>query len=901
MKTLTLGLVAGLSLAAAAETTVYFGGGGHVSVDGIKGTVTAYGEGWEGSATGGSLHRLPKDGRIEWEAKGPKGLEIACVESAAQEGDAVRLKATVRSLADAKPECVAFAFNIDAPSHVGWTWTAETPKGPRTGVVPAEMKVMGLYNGLAKSFTFASPDGAKAYTWAFAEARPITWQDSRRWGHDLTLRLGARPKTFPKGAEIPIDFTLATKDGARLEIAQPLVVKAGADWIALDYRKSIEAGSVLDFSHMGFLDAPAGKYGWLRNANGDFEFEGRPGVKQKFYGVNLCFTANTPDHELADDFITRVKRLGYNTLRIHHYEKAICRNRFRQGRGFDAEKLDRFDYLVAKGIAEGFYFTTDVFVSRDVTWGDIGLDARGKDAAVPMQTYKTLVAIWEPAFEDWKRFAKEFFEHVNPYTKRTYRDEAAMPLISLVNEGQMTMGWGRGLKEDPLVAEAYRTWLAEKRAANPSYRPEAPAEVADLNCYGKTGAVMTDFMADVERKSARRMKEYLKSIGVKALITNANCGPHPVSMVSVRSEVYDYVDDHFYVDHPHFLEQRWRLPSRCGNRNPVQSPRLPFQTCAFTRIAGEPMCITEWNFSGPGMYRGVGGILTGAFAAIQDWSGLWRFAYSHSEADLRADDRGTPGYFNVGTDALGQMSDRASVCLFLRGDLGAAKAAYAFEADAAALARTNTFALMAAPNGWSDAAWNARVAMTLPGAKVPAGVTRLPVSVTHESKTAPFPTEPNPAIRLDREAGSFAIDTALTSGGFAPAGRIDCGRVAFEVVGAPATVWASAVDGGATDLSTARRIAVFHLTDIQANGNVYADPEKQVLLKWGNAPSVVRKGSARISLKLAEPAAYDVWSVRTDGSRLAQLPATAADGRLEFEAAVAGPEGARLVYEVVRR
>ena len=31
-------------------------------------------------------------------------------------------------------------------------------------------------------------------------------------------------------------------------------------------------------------------------------------------------------------------------------------------------------------------------------------------------------------------------------TKRRYLDEPALPLISLVNEGQLTMGWSRGGK-----------------------------------------------------------------------------------------------------------------------------------------------------------------------------------------------------------------------------------------------------------------------------------------------------------------------------------------------------------------------------------------------------------------------------------------------------------------------
>ena len=53
--------------------------------------------------------------------------------------------------------------------------------------------------------------------------------------------------------------------------------------------------------------------------------------------------------------------------------------------------------------------------------------------------------------------------------------------------------------------------------------------------------------------------------------------------------------------------------------------------------ASKPYTITEWNFCGPGRFRGVGGLLTGAFAAEQEWDGLWRFAYSHSVRGMDCD------------------------------------------------------------------------------------------------------------------------------------------------------------------------------------------------------------------------------------------------------------------------
>ena len=897
---------AGASDAVSSEKVrIAYGPGGRITAPGMTGELVVYAEGWAGSARPQKSWKLPdaKTGRAEFEATGAKGLSVVGRVEARDSSTGVIVRASVESRADAKPECVAYAFDFDVSKCAGWTWSATCAKGPVQGTVPASFGKLALFSGLASAFSLQAPDGRRGYTWTFPVPRPILLQDNRRWGPEIVLRIGSRPLEFTKGTKVGgMDFTLSAVGGQVFDLAKPYVIKAGQDWVPVDYRKDVVPGSALDFSGLGVLDAPAGKYGWLRNVNGDFVFEGRPGGKQRFYGVNLCFDANTPSHEVADQLLARLSRLGYNSIRIHHYERAICRDRWKGGTGFDPQKVDLMDYLIAKGIERGFYFTTDVFVSRTVLWEDVGLAERGKGQQVPMQTYKALVAVWDPAFEDWKRFAREFFEHVNPYTGRAYRDEPGLPLISLINEGQLTMGWGRGLKDEPVVDEAYRTWLAAKRAADPSFCPKAPEHVSGLNYYdGKSGRVMAAFMADVERRSAVRMKEYLRSIGVKALLTNANCGPHPAEMASVRGDVYDYTDDHFYVDHPQFLDQRWRLPSKCANANPVKTGVSQLKNCAFTRFAGQPMCITEWNFSGPGMYRGVGGILTGAFAALQDWSGVWRFAYSHNEPGLRSEVVGVPGYFDVASDLLGLMSDKASLCLFLRGDLERAADAVAFEADLASFPADRTRNVACRPEKWDDLAWRARTAVTAPGHGVPAGLRRRKMSETYfDTPFADSVAAPR-ALRLDVERGSFVLDTPRTSGGFAESGRLDCGALSFEPVDAPATVWASSVDVGATDLAHAGRIAVFHLTDVQANGNVYQDETKKVLFKWGKAPSLVRAGRAHVVLRLAAPEAYEVWALRTDGSRIGRIPSRARDGGLAFDADVKGSDGACVAYEAVRR
>ena len=446
-------------------------------------------------------------------------------------------------------------------------------------------------------------------------------------------------------------------------------------------------------------------------------------------------------------------------------------------------------------------------------------------------------------------------------------------LISLINEGGLFMGWGRETAKDERVRAAWRKWVLAKRAADPSFYPDADPDNVPKGTYNAAFAL---FMGEMEARMVARMKAFLRNIGCKALLTNDNCGPHFAPLQRASAE-YDYVDDHFYVDHPQFLEQRWRLPSRCGNRNPILTPVLPPCRLGFTRMADKPFTVTEWNFSGPGMFRGVGGILTGAMAALQDWDGMWRFAYGHSYNDVLENPNHAPGYFNLGTDPLGQASDRASICLFLRGDIAPLAPGGASLLITPASEKPEGTKPFSGSPSWSDAAWNMRVSSCLTPAA--AGAARV---IARDQAEDPAVTNwarsvtANPSLGFDRVRGSFTITTPRTCGGFAPDGAFSAGAISVTLGGAAATVWASSLDGA--PVSTSRRILVTHLTDVQGEGAKFADPEKTILLRFGKG-SLVRNGTAQIALALAEPGAYTVYELETCGKRLGSVPAEVKGGK----------------------
>lgn len=77
----------------------------------------------------------------------------------------------------------------------------------------------------------------------------------------------------------------------------------------------------------------------------------------------------------------------------------------------------------------------------------------------------------------------------------------------------------------------------------------------------------------------------------------------------------------------------------------------------------------------PNLYRAEGGPLIGAYSALQDWDGLYRFAWSHSRNSVVGIN--PPTMFDAANDPLVQLSDRIAVLMFRRGDVEAAREKYA--------------------------------------------------------------------------------------------------------------------------------------------------------------------------------------------------------------------------------
>lgn len=819
--------------------------------------------------------------------------------------------------------CLGVAVNLPEALFAGCPWKADGAEGafPQVkGGNPA------LHNGGGKIAVTAN-DG-RTLTLEAAPGATIAMQDDRHWGGDtFSLRVIMGP------GELKEEFTLRLRVGLSGGLApgfdRPVTLAANDEWVELQPELDVAPGSALDMSALFPPTKPCGAEGRVVVAkDGHFAFAQAPDKPVRFYGANLCFSAQYLPHAEADALLDRWARLGYNTLRIHHYEPELVKKRWSPGFDWDPEQLDRLCYLIAGASKRGIWLTTDLFVSRPVSAAQIGVPAKApwaKDGGrVPPDVYKGLVLIHEGAYADWQKFARMLLNHVNPYTQRRLADEPALAWICLINEGLLTLEGS--LHAIPEWQQKWNEWVKKEfpdRAALKAVLPdlgddEDPAK-GTVRMAGQVFYVSSPrallgqrFVAATEAAAVKRMRAFLRDeLKCQALLTNHNSWPNSVYDQATREEL-DYVDDHFYVDHQHFLKKSWQLPSQCANRNPVRVAEGGTGSSAL-RLFGRPFTVSEYNYSGPGRFRGVGAVMTGALAALQDWDVVWRFAYAHAAAPVT-----TPapmGYFDLSCDPLNQIADRAAVLLFRRGDLRPAPGAAALDIGAGDLAGKTAPGSPAA-TGWL--AWVTRVGGLLPGAAAPQGrVLRLPAAAWRERAGAlaklraagigggigdGLSRSETGEMTLDRVSGVLTVDTPRSGGGYADRGRevaaAKCGvRVSGLSVGA--TVFVMSLDGKPVKESS--RLLVTHLTDLQNTGARYAESARRTLLDWGRLPYLVRDGEAKVSIACAAPGRFSVWALSPGGRRLEKVSATAEGGNLSFTARVRGPQGARLAYEVAEK
>lgn len=652
-----------------------------------------------------------------------------------------------------------------------------------------------------------------------------------------------------------------------------------AAWPRLAFRDAPVPGSPLDFSWM--IDhRPAGKYGFVTaSPAGHFAFENAPGKRIRFIGANLCFSANFLPKEETDRLAETFARHGYNSIRLHHIDGELQDWSSPEAGTLKKAELDRLDYLLYALKNRGIYVTFDLYSARSF---------RRQDNVTADGRAKSLFAIDRNALESWKRYARNLLTHVNPYTGLAWKDDPAVSVVCLVNEGTLSSTWG-GAKE--LYSAAFEKWKAENGC------PEARAVNTDRN--------FLRFLFGLEMKLLEEQHAFLrKKLNMKTLITNYNMGAQE-NFISLSRDRIDVVDNHVYYAHPSFPEKLWSLPT-AYSQTPVteEMASCPNYIMA-SRIFGKPFIITEYNFCMPNRSRSAGGPVMGAYAALQDWDGFFRFAWGHHWK--RVTENKTAVGFDMAKDPLAWLSDRIAMALFLRGDASPAPERFAY--------------------GMGPDHLEKDLPLTYPGRLRRLGlVTQIGTAVSKElpgvqrltpaqaADPAEFPDRKigeawagacdsnvklarstSGEITMDGKGNTFSVVTPRTESLSAASGSLAGKFLAIANADGFTTVAAISLDG--EPLAESRSILLLHLTDTTVEGCTF-NSTRTLHKAGGTGPLLYRRGRCDITLASSLP--FRVTPLSVDGDALAPLTGTVRNGRFMLKADTGSRPGGVFAYHLTR-
>ncbi len=444
----------------------------------------------------------------------------------------------------------------------------------------------------------------------------------------------------------------------------------------MDHRAANASSVDLSF----LLEGPAGKEGFIRVQNGHF-VKGN-GQRIRFWGVHLTDWSKgsvlLPPKEDIPMWVGTLARFGVNMVRLHFLDlpapRGIISAAGDDSRSFDAQQLDRLDFLVSELKKRGIYMDLNLNVGRSYKAGD---NVKDYDK---IQWGKGLTLFDPRLIELEKEYAKALLTHQNPYTKTEYRNEPAIAIVEILNENGIGIGFR---SPSPYYAaeltEQYNTWLNAKLSAPERAVLRQQAGVAGegpiplLKGAEVSAAPRERFQAEMsfymqtEDHFYQDMSGYLKkTLGVKAPITGTADHGHSNSSYPMLTSLQhmDVIDGHVYWQHP-------------GAPGPVNTAMVndPLHSTVVqlsrTAIAGKPYTVSETNHPFPNDWSSEGIPIIAAYGNLQDWDAIIFYTF---EPKLSADWNpyiGDP--FDISLDPVRMTQFATGALSFLRGDIHPAK------------------------------------------------------------------------------------------------------------------------------------------------------------------------------------------------------------------------------------
>jgi len=455
-----------------------------------------------------------------------------------------------------------------------------------------------------------------------------------------------------------------------------LAIVARADVPVLDPNMTaFPRASLADFSDK--VPAPSGTKGFLRTEGAHFVWE--DGTRARFWGINV---ANTSLQESDANIVAMLKNFraaGFNLVRLHHFDErgGIIDQTRPDSRHFNAARLKKLDFWIAKARENGLYVYLDLLDYRQFKAGD-GVEnaaAIGRSAKPYAVFDGKLIALQK----EYARFLLR--KHRNAYTHRAYADDPTIVMLEIYDENGLFMRralwrslpqpygtrfqvlWNEWLRATYGSDEKLRAaWTKNGQSALEAgeslerrnielpamtWTPETlkPSERPFASSARKFDGAR--FAADLHTRYFADMKAFLRG-ELKVKIPLCATGRYDdLPDLASQARELDFVGCNFYYDHPYWAlgKAPWTPPSFYHGRNPISDlgEKSMAATLGLARVGGKPFVVREWNTCWPNTHRAAGILEAATFGAMQDADAMILFVYETGPSARL-------GYFNVRSD-----------------------------------------------------------------------------------------------------------------------------------------------------------------------------------------------------------------------------------------------------------
>jgi len=400
-------------------------------------------------------------------------------------------------------------------------------------------------------------------------------------------------------------------------------------------------GTILDASHV--LDAPAGKHGHLSAVGDKLIFE--DGTEIEFWGTNVVGPANFLEKSDIDTMVAAMKASGVNVVRIHHLDSTYYSpNIFGSDPAsmeLDPNQMDKFCYMWAKFKEAGIYFMPGLLCGRSAR-SEHGIE----DANNIEVGYKFEGMFNRRLIEIQKKYAKDLFTYVNPYTGTCIANDPAAVMLEIHNECNIT-GYGTNYKfnSDYYRQEFYglfNDWLAQKYGTDEALLNAwnqtgkivlkdgeslsartitLPEEYKTANFSDKRVSDSFAFLVHIAQSYHTEMVDYLKNeLKVNTPVTGVNNIIMDDLADIWENAHFDHIDRHMYWAHPNGYSIS-SGSSAGGLASQIKSPSSSiFGYMSGQKVLGKPLMISEWNIGELNPYMAESTILGATMYGYQGWS-----------------------------------------------------------------------------------------------------------------------------------------------------------------------------------------------------------------------------------------------------------------------------------------